>query len=112
LKEGVYIATTSAAALCDNLDAPCYTMFCRDICFINNDPMPCDLHPAVANLLQEFDAGMESRMTTIQEGEDDEDITMLDMHEPASSPSFKSSPTWTASSVRIQPTCLHQNSNI
>ena len=29
LKEGVYIATTSAAAeLCDNHDAPCYTMLC------------------------------------------------------------------------------------
>ena len=29
LKEGVYIATTSATAeLCDNHDAPCYTMLC------------------------------------------------------------------------------------
>ena len=51
-------------------------------------------------------------MTPIQEGEDDEDITTLDMHEPASSASFKSSPTWTTSSVRIQPTCLHQNGDI
>jgi hypothetical protein len=51
-------------------------------------------------------------MTPIQEGEDDENITMLDMHEPASLPSYKSSPTWTASSVRIQPTTLHQNGDI
>ena len=42
----------------------------------------------------------------------DEDITTLDMHEPASLPSFKSLPSWTASSVRIQPTCLYQNSDI
>ena len=34
LKDGVYIATTStAAALYDNPDAPCYTMLCRDMCF-------------------------------------------------------------------------------
>ena len=34
LKDGVYIATTSAAAvLCDNSDAPCYTMLCRDMCY-------------------------------------------------------------------------------
>ena len=34
LKEGVYIATTSAAAeLCDNHDAPCYTMLCRYVFF-------------------------------------------------------------------------------
>jgi hypothetical protein len=42
----------------------------------------------------------------------DEDITTLDMHELALSPSYKSSPTQTASSVRIQPTTLHQNSDI
>ena len=48
------------------------------ICVINNDPMPHILHPVVTNLLQEFDAGMESRTTPIQEGEDDEDIDMLD----------------------------------
>ena len=30
LKEGVYLATNSAATeLCDNHDAPCYTMLCR-----------------------------------------------------------------------------------
>ena len=29
LKEGVYLASTCAAAnLCDNSDAPCYTMLC------------------------------------------------------------------------------------
>jgi hypothetical protein len=42
----------------------------------------------------------------------DKDITMPDMHEPVSSPSYKSSPTWTASSVRIQPTTLHENRDI
>ena len=106
LKDGVYIATTSAAAaaLCDNFDAPCYTMLCRDMCFINNDPMPHILHPVITNLLQEFDAGMESRMTPIQEGEDDEDIATLNMHEPASSPSYKSTPTRSSRSSRIQPT--------
>ena len=108
LKEGVYIATTSAAAaLCDNPDAPCYTMLCRDMCFINNDPMPHILHPVVTNLLQEFDAGMESRTTPIQEGEDDEDIVTLDMHELVSSPIYKSTPTWFSRSSQIQPTPLH-----
>ena len=108
LKDGVYITTTSiAAALCENPDAPCYTMLCRDMCFINNDPMPHILHPVATNLLQEFDAGMESRTTPIQEGEDDEDIDTLDMHEPASSPSYKSTPTRFSRSSRIQPTPLH-----
>jgi hypothetical protein len=104
LKGGAFIVTTLAAAeLCDNPDAPCYTMLCRDMCVISNDPMSCTLHPANPNLLQEFDDGMESRTTPIQEGEDAEDINMLDAHESASSPSYKLSPTWTASSVRIQP---------
>ena len=81
MKDGVYIATTSAAAaLCDNPDAPCYTMLCRDMCFINNDPMPHILHPVVTKLLQEFEAGMESRMTPIQEREDNEDITTLNTY--------------------------------
>ena len=74
------------------------------ICVINNDPMPHILHPVVTNLLHEFDAGMES---PIQEGEDDEDIATLDMHEPASSPSYKSTPTRFSRSSRIQPTPLH-----
>ena len=69
--------------------------------------MSCTLHPVVTNVLQEFDAGMESRMTPIQEGEDDEDIAMLDMHEPASSPSYKSTPTQSSRSSRIHPTSLH-----
>ena len=51
LKKGVYIATTSAAAkLCDNHDAPCYTMLCRYVSF-KNPPMSCTMHPAVTNLL-------------------------------------------------------------
>ena len=50
-KEGFYIATTSAAAeLCDNHDAPCYTMLCRYETF-PNAPMSCTMHPAVTNLL-------------------------------------------------------------
>jgi hypothetical protein len=36
---------------------------------------------------------MESRATPIQEEEDDEDITKVDMHEPCSSPSYKLSST-------------------
>jgi len=49
--KGVYIATTSAAAeLCDNHDAPCYTILCRYESF-PNAPMSCTLHPAVTNLL-------------------------------------------------------------
>jgi len=51
LKDVVYIATTSAAAaLCDNSDALYYTILCRDMCFINNDPMPHILHSVVTNL--------------------------------------------------------------
>jgi hypothetical protein len=44
-------------------------------------PMYSKLRAAVTNLLQEFDGGMESRTTLIQEGEDDEDIIMLDTPE-------------------------------
>jgi len=107
LKEGVYLATNSAAVeLCDNHDAPYYTMLCQYVSS-THDPMSCTLHPVVTNILQEFDAGMESRMTPIQEGEDDEDIAMLDMHEPASSPSYKSTPTRSSRSSRIQPTLQH-----
>jgi hypothetical protein len=52
LKGGTFLATTSATAkLCDNPDAPCYTMFCQ--------PILSDALPAVTNLLQEFaDDGM------------------------------------------------------
>jgi hypothetical protein len=44
-------------------------------------PMTSKLSAAVTNLLQEFDGGMESRTTPIQEGEDDKDITMMDTPE-------------------------------
>ena len=111
LKEGVFLATTSATAeLCDNHDAPCYTMFCQDVS-IFNDTMSC-AHSAVTNLLQEIVVGMESRTTLIQDGEDDEDIIILDAHTPWPSPSYKSSPTWSPRSVRIQPTPLHSFSDI
>ena len=91
MKEGVYLATNSAAAeLCDNHDAPCYTMLCRYESF-PNAPISCTMHPAVTNLLQEIDNGMESRMTPIQEGEDDENITASDAYTLKSD----SSTTWT-----------------
>ena len=37
----------------------------------------------------------------------DEDIATLDMHELASSPSYKSTPTRSSRSSRIQPTPVH-----
>jgi len=65
------LATTSATAeLCDNPDAPCYTMFSQPI-------MSCAL-PAITNLLQEFIDGEESRMTPILEGGDEEDIAKME----------------------------------
>ena len=64
-------------SFCDNHDAPCYTMLCRYVSS-THDLMSCTLHPVVTNLLQEIDDGMESRTTPIQEGEDEEDIAMLD----------------------------------
>jgi len=101
--------------LCDNPDAPYYTMLCQPI-------MSCAL-PAVTNLLQEFVDGeelratpiiegeddediakMESRTTPIQEGEDDEDIVMLDMLTPSSFPSCNSSPIQLPRHSRIQQT--------
>jgi hypothetical protein len=73
LKEGAFLATTSATAeLCDNPDAPYYTMFFQ--------PIMSDALPAITNLLQEFaDDGMKSRMTPILEGGDDEDIAKMEL---------------------------------
>jgi len=119
LHGGALLATTSTTdALCDNPDAPCYTMLCQPI-------MSCAL-PAVTNLLQEFVDGkesrttlileggddeditkMESRMTLIQEGEDDEDITTLDTLTPSSFLSWNSSPTQLPRHTRIQQTRHH-----
>jgi hypothetical protein len=120
LKGGTFLATTSAIAeLCDNPDAPCYTMFCQ--------PIMSSAFPAVTNLLQEFaDDGMksrttpilegeddeditkmESRMTPIQEGEDDEDIATLDTPMLWSSPSCNSSPTPLPRHPRLQQTRRH-----
>ena len=66
LKDGVYLATTSAAAeLRDNHDAPCHTMLCRYVSS-THDPMSRTFYPVVTNLLQEIDDGMESRTTPIQ----------------------------------------------
>jgi hypothetical protein len=70
LKGGSFLATTSSQAeLCDNPDAPCYTMLTRDVSFANT-PMSISrtLHRAVPNLLQEIDDMNESRTTQIQEG--------------------------------------------
>ena len=99
LKDGVYIATTSAAAeLYDNHDAPCYTMLCRYESF-PNAPMSCTMHLAVTNLLQEIDNRMESRTTPIQEGEDDEDIAASDTY----TLKFDSSTTWKQSAPKMTP---------
>ena len=120
------LATTSTTtALCDNLDAPCYTMLCQPI-------MSCAL-PAVTNLLQEFVDGeesrttpiiggddediakMESRMIPIQEGDDDEDITTLDTLTPSSFPSCNSSPIQLPPDSRIQQTrhqCFGHNFSV
>ena len=57
LKEGVYLATNSAAAeLCDNHDAPCYTMLCRYVSS-THDPMSCTLHPIVTNFSRKLMMG-------------------------------------------------------
>ena len=119
LQGGDLLATTSATAkLCDNLDAPCYTMFCQ--------PIMSSALPAVTNCLHEFVDGEESRMTSIleggdveditkmesrttpiQEGEDGEDIAMLDTSTPSSFSRCNSSPTWRPRHSWIQQTC-HQ----
>ena len=98
-------------SFCDNHDAPYYTMLCQYVSS-THDPMSCTLHPVVTNLLQEIDDGMESRMTPIQEGEDDEDITKVDTHEPCLSPSHMSSSSWISRSVRIQQTTLDKIGHI
>ncbi|CAN6355662.1 unnamed protein product [Urochloa humidicola] len=66
LKGGAFLATSSATAeLCDNHDAPCYTMLSQDV-LVLDDTMSC-MRPAVTNLLQEIvDGAIESRMTPIQ----------------------------------------------
>jgi len=104
--KGVYIATTSAAAeLCDNHDAPCYTMLCRYETF-PNAPMSCTMHHAVPNLLQEIDNGMELRTTLIQEGENDEDIATSDTYTLKS----ESSTTWTSfPSLILDTVCTKNN---
>jgi len=114
LHGGALIATTSATTmLCDNPDAPCYTMLYQLI-------ISCVLS-IVTNILQEFIDGeesrttliieggddediakMESRTTPIQEGEDDEDNAMLDTLTPSSFPSCNSSPTQLPRHSRIQ----------
>jgi len=60
LHGGALLATTSTiVVLCDNPDAPCYTMLSQSI-------MSCAL-PVVTNLLQEFVDGEGSRTTPILE---------------------------------------------
>ena len=92
LKGGALIAKTSLNAENYVDGAPCrtmLTMFSRHVSpSHDHTTMSSNLCPANTNLLWEFDGGMESRTTPIQEGEDDEDIATLDVHEPASSPSY------------------------
>jgi hypothetical protein len=58
---------------------PCFS---KHVSFSHDPtPMSSKLCAAVTNLLQEFDVGVESRMTPFQEGEDDKDITMHDTPE-------------------------------
>jgi hypothetical protein len=82
LKEGALLAKTSLNAE-NYVDAgPCRTKPCKHVLFSNDStPMSSKLCVDITNLLQEFDGRMESRTTPIQEGEDDEDITMLDTPE-------------------------------
>jgi hypothetical protein len=90
LKGGALLARTSLNAENYVDTAPCHTMLCKHVSFSHDPtPMSSKLRAVVTNLLQEFDGGMESRMTLIQEGEDDEDITMLDTPEIWSSTSYK-----------------------
>ena len=63
------------------------------------------MHPAITNLLQEIDNGMESRMTPIQKGEDDEDIAASDAYTLKSD----SSTTWTSFLSRIPETVCTKN---
>ena len=63
------------------------------------------MHPAITNLLQEIDNGMESRMTLIQEGEDDEGITASDAYTLKPD----SSTTWTSFPSRILETVYTKN---
>jgi len=57
LKEGIYLTTNSAATeLCDNYDAPCYTMLCRYVSS-THDPMSCTLHPIVTNFSRKLMMG-------------------------------------------------------
>jgi hypothetical protein len=109
LKGDALIAKTSLNAE-NYIDAtPCHTMLCRHVSFSHDhNPMSSNLCPVVTNLLQEFDGGMESRTTPIKEGENDQDITKVDTHEPSPSSSYKSSSTCTLRLVGIQQTTLDE----
>jgi hypothetical protein len=113
LKGGALLAKTSLNAENYIDAAPCRTILCKYVSFLH-DPTPMfrKMRAAVTNLLQEFDGGMESRTTPIQEGEDDEDITMLNTPKIWSSTSYKSSPTWSLCPVRTQPTILNGDIDI
>jgi hypothetical protein len=101
LKGGALLAKKSLSAENYVDAAPCRTMLCKHVLFSPDPtPMSSKLHPSVTNLLQEFDSGMESRTTPIQEGEDNEDITMLDTPKIWSSTSYKSSPTWSSCPIQ------------
>jgi hypothetical protein len=61
LKGGAFISTTGE--LCENHDAPCYTMLSQDVRIL--DATLCCMHSAVTDLFQEVNDGMESRTTPI-----------------------------------------------
>ena len=61
--------------------------------------------PRTKSLLDEDIGKMESRMTSIQEGEDDEDIAMLDTSTQLFFPSCNSSPIQLPRHPRIHQTC-------
>lgn len=85
LKKGTLFATIFLDAKYYLTEEPYHTMICTHVPY-SSDMLHSALHPSITNLLQKFDGGMESRSRTklIQEGEDDQDIPMLDTHKPSS----------------------------
>ena len=82
------------------------------LCFLDMFHLPMIILLCLANctvlfltFLQEFDGGMESRTTSIQEGEDDKDINTSDTYTLKS----ESSSTWTSFPSRIPETVCTKN---
>ena len=89
--------------------APCRTMltiFSRRVSPPHDyTTLSSKLHRAVPNILREFDGGMESMTTSIQEEEDDKDIIASDTYTLKS----ESSSTWTSFPSRILETIYTKN---